>query len=581
MTGRAMAKWQGRYHIQSENFDEVQMPGITGLSAWDAVSELAGMERELYPAPGLRRETSRRGEGFACAVHARRGTSGILERNGVVLAFDGDASDPAPRGSALLPWLLDGFLDRGPGVFETLNGSFQAAVHQQGETWLFADPTGSRRLFYTADERGLFFSPEVGPLAGLGRGDRIDRANLVQFLVSGRFFAGQTLLPWVRQLLPGESLRWRGGRLERRRPFHYEAAPGMERAGLLEELGGLLERAILRAWDRSEAPTVLLSGGYDSRYIFQILARKADSPGPLSTVLWGQRMDEPGTDNVAAREVARHTGARHLSLPWQTETLPEQFEGMFLAQSGMTETVFTHSDELAALSSLASRGFRSLLRGDECFGPNGGEVGCAREALGRLSMARAADVPGSGRWLAGGGADWIADHDEALEELLAGAPGDPGDLRDTLYARERLPAMLHHLNYYKLHFVEMVNPFLDADVLRFWSTLPRRCRVDKALLRESYHTHIGDHREVPIATGGNGPDWTAALRRSPALAAWVREGLARLPEPLDRDWFLGRLDAVLHGEPEPPAPPGTLRVPAFKQVARAIVLGRWLRTWAG
>jgi asparagine synthetase B (glutamine-hydrolysing) len=557
------------------------MPGITGLSAPEAASRLAGMERELYPAPGLRREAVRCGETFACAVHARRDTSGILERNGVLLAFDGYAVDPAPPGPALLDWLVDGFLDRGPVVFETLNGSFQAMVHRRGETWLFADPTGSRRLFYTADERGLSFSPEVGPLAGLGRGDRIDRANLVQFLVSGRFFAGQTLLPWVRQLLPGESLCWSSGRLERRRHFTYEAVPGAQRAGLLEELGCLLERAILRASERSDDPAVLLSGGYDSRYVFHVLARRAESTLPFSTVLWGRRMDEPGTDNAAAMEVARRAGVRHLSLPWQTETLPEQFEGMFLAQSGMTETVFTHSDELVALSSLAGYGFRSLLRGDECFGPNGGEVGCAREALGRLSMARAADVPGSGRWLVGGGADWLAAHGEALEELLADAPGDPGDLRDTLYGRERLPAMLHHLNYYKLHFVEMVNPFLDADVLRFWSALPRRCRVDKTLLRESYHTHIGDHLEVPIATGGNGPDWIAALRRSPTLATWVREGLSSLPEPLDRDWFLGRLDAVLQGEPEPPAPPGTLCVPAFKQVARAIVLGHWLRTWAG
>ncbi|MFP5288263.1 MAG: asparagine synthase-related protein, partial [Thermoanaerobaculia bacterium] len=449
------------------------MPGITGLSAPDAGSRLADMERELYPASHLRREAARLGETFACVVHGRRDSSGILERNGVLLAFDGYAVDPAPPGPTLPGWLLDEFLDRGPAVFETLNGSFQALVHQQGETWLFADPTGSRRLFYAADERGLFFSPEVGPLASLGQGDRIDRANLVQFLVSGRFFAGQTLLPWVRQLLPGESLCWRHGRLKRRRHFLHEAGPGAERAGLLEELGYLLERAILRAWERSEDPTVLLSGGYDSRYIFHILTRRA---GPLSTVLWGQRMDKPGTDNAAAVEVARRAGALHLSLPWQTETLREQFEDMFLAQSGMTETVFTHSDELVALSSLAGRGFRSLLRGDECFGPSGGEVACAREALGRLSMARAADVPGSGRWLAGGGADWIAAHDEALEELLAGAPGDPGDLRDTLYGRERMPAMLHHLNYHKLHFLEMVNPFLDADVLRFWSALPRRCR---------------------------------------------------------------------------------------------------------
>jgi hypothetical protein len=253
---------------------------------------------------------------------------------------------------------------------------------------------------------------------------------------------------------------------------------------------------------------------------------------------------------------------------------------MFLAQSGMTELIFTHSDELAVFRTLGELGFRSVLRGDECFGPKGEEVACVPSALSRVSMSRVADVPESRRWLEGGGAEWLAAHDEALESLLAEAPAGPSELRDTLYGRERLPALLHHHNYHKLHFVEMLNPFLDADVLRFWSALPRRWRVDKALLKESYHTRFGDHLEVPIASRDNGADWSAGLRGSPALAAWVRERLASLPAPLDPGYFLGRLDAVLRGDPEPPAPPTAHRVPAIRLVARAVVLGQWLRTWA-
>jgi asparagine synthetase B (glutamine-hydrolysing) len=558
------------------------MPGITGIAGPDATqSALARMERELWNgALGLRREAAT-GDGFVCAVHARRDTSGVLERHGTCLAFDGYVVDPpAPRGRALLDWLLDGFLERGPAFLESLDGSFQIAIHQPGKAWLFADPTASRRLFYTADERGLFFAPEAGPLVGLGRGERIDPANLVQFLVSGRFFSGQTLLPWLRLLLPGESLAWCDGRLERRRHFLYEVSGGADRPGLLAELGDLLEGAILRAFEQSTDPVVLLSGGYDSRYIFNVLARKVADPRRLATVLWGQRMQEPGSDNATAEEVARRRGVRHLSVPWRTEVLPEQFEDMFLAQSGMTEMVFTHSHELEVFRTLAELGFGSALRGDECFGPKGTEAEDVRSALSRIAMSRAADVPESARWLLGGGAGWLAAHDAVVEELVAAAPAGPSELRDTLYGRERLPSLLHHHNYHKLHFLEMVNPFLEAGVLRFWSALPRRHRLDKALLRESYHTRIGDHLDVPIATKDNGADWRHGLQSSPALAAWVREGLANLPEPLDNDYFLGKLDAVLRDEPEPSTPPGVHHVPAIKLVARAFVLGHWLRTLA-
>jgi asparagine synthetase B (glutamine-hydrolysing) len=570
------------------------MPGISGLSALAAhhkrlLEKLAEMEAELYPGVGLRREASTGDRGFACSLLARRDTSGVLERHGACLAFDGYVVDVAPRGRELLGWLLDGFLARGPAFLEGLNGSFQIAVHHQGTTWLFADPTGSRRLFYTvgetAGESALFFSPEVPPLTRVGTeaAAAIDPANLVHFLLSGRFFAGQTLLPPVRQLLPGESLCWRDGRLEHRRAFHYEVSdpeadrPKADRPELLAELGDLLERAILRAWAQADAPVIALTGGYDSRYIFHAITRKADDPGRLESMLWGQRLEDPETDCMHGAEIARRAGIPHFTLPWRTETLPEQFEEMFRAQSGMTEMIFTHSDDLAVFRALHERGFRSMLRGDECFGPKGEEVDCVQAALSRVSMSRTADVPASRRWLIGDAAGWLAAHDEALDALVAAAPAGPSELRDTLYGRERLPALLHHHNYYKLHFLEMVNPLLDADVLRFWSALPRRHRLDKSLLKESYHARFGDHLEVPIAQRDNGADWVTGLRGSPALAAWVRERLATLPEPLDRGHFLGQLDAVLRGGPEPPAPPAAHRIPAVRQVARAIVLGRWLR----
>jgi asparagine synthetase B (glutamine-hydrolysing) len=547
------------------------------VSATSAASGLAAMERKLWSgAQGLRREAWT-GDGFACAVHTRRETSGVVARNGACLAFEGFVVDPA---AADPDRLLDGYLEHGPAFLERLNGSFQIVVHHGDETRVFADPTGSRRLFYTADDRGLFVAPEVGPLIDLRRGEEIDRANLMQFLVSGRFFAGQSLLPWLRQVLPGESLLWREGRLERHRYFLYEVSDGAERPGLLDELGDLIERIVLRAAAYSENPAVLLSGGYDSRYLFHILARSMRDPRRLGSILWGERMDVPGSDNRAAEDVARRYGIRHLSLPWRTDTLPEQFEEMFLAQSGMTEMVFTHSDDLSIFPALTGLGFRSVWRGDEVFGPKGGKPEDTRAALATFSMGRAEDVAGSRHWLLGGGGGWIENQGAAIDALVAAAPPDPSDLRDTIYGRERLPALLQHHNYHKLHFVEMVNPFLDADLLRFWSALPRRCRVDKTLFREAYHTRIGDHLDIPIATRDNGADWTRALRASPALASWVRQRLSSLPDPLNQSFFLEKLDVVLHGLPEPPVPPQHLHVPAIRLVARAVVLGHWLATWA-
>lgn len=553
------------------------MPGITGAHSPGAASRLAEMEAALYRASSLCRYESRAAADFACAVHSRRPGCGVLERGGTVLAFEGYTHDTSLQGEELLRWLLDGFLEKGPCFLEGLGGSFQAAVCHQAATWLFADAAASRRLFYAADERGLFFAPEVAPLAPLFPG--LDPANLVQFLISGRFFAGRTLLPEVRQLLPGESVVFRDGRLERRRHFLYEVRTNERRNAerLAGNLGDLLDRSVLRAWAASDSPVILLSGGYDSRYILHAVARHLPDPSRLKTALWGERMDEPGSDNAIARQVAALYGATHLTLPWRADRLPEQFDAMFLAQSGMTEMTFTHADELEVFRMLAEEhGFRSALRGDECFGPKGDECGSVEAALRQVSMARPGQVAESGSWLVDGGRDWLEAHEEAMERLIARAPETPSELRDTLYGRERLPAMLQHHNYHKLHFLEMANPFLDREVLRFWSALPPELRVDKRLFKRCYHARWQD--PVPIASEDNGIDWPAAVRRHGALAAWIREELAALPEPLDRGYFVGKLDAVLRGEPEAAGP--LHQVPAMKLIARAAVLGRWLRTWA-
>ena len=576
------------------------MPGITGLSAPDALHRLGRLEAALYPAPWLRRarSTAASGRGFAVSVASRLAGSGLAEmpemsetaeRAGACLAFEGWLAVPDLPVDDRPERLLALFRERGPACVEALRGSWQMVVHDRGATWLPADPVASRRLFYVHSGDELAFAPEVAPLAGLAGAGAMDPANLVQFLVSGRFFAGETLLSGVRQLLPGEVLLHRSGQIERRSSFQYQVPPEAadrdfpELAEALDALSAVVERAVLGAFRQARDPIFLLSGGYDLRTIFHAVARAVADPSRLRTALFGQRMDLPGSDNVAARDLARRFGIAHLTLPWRGDLLPEQFGEMFAAQSGMTEFVFTHSDELAVFRGLAEEhGFGSVLRGDECFGPRGAEVASAEEGLARISMRHPRRVADLDRWfgrfgdVGGNGEPWAEAHAGRLERLLAEAPQDPSALRDTLYGRERLPALQAHHNYHKSHFVEMVNPLLDVDVLRAWSALPAAWRCDKRLFKAAYHRRYGDPLDPPIATLDNGIDWPATLRGTPALAGWVRERLAALPAPLDRGFFLGQLDRVLGGEPEVPTPAaGVYRVPPVKLVARAVVLGEW------
>ena len=207
------------------------------------------------------------------------------------------------------------------------------------------------------------------------------------------------------------------------------------------------------------------------------------------------------------------------------------------------------------------------------------------DALKRLSMRRTSQVADRRSWFTNGD-EYPAAHAHYLDRLLADAPPAPADLRDTLYARERLPALQHHLNYHRAHDVETFNPLLDVDVVRFYRTLKAAYRLDKQLFKKSFQRQFGHHLDIPIATRDNSIDWPRAVRESPRLAGFLRRGVEALPAPFERAYFLAQLEAVIRGAdrnagdlPAAGEGDGAHRVPPVRLVIRALILGQWLRTW--
>ncbi|HZH30030.1 MAG TPA: asparagine synthase-related protein [Pyrinomonadaceae bacterium] len=563
------------------------MPGITGLFAEDAAASLRRMQEKLYRSPFVRREAVSRDD-FACLVLTTSGSAGICERDGMCLVFEGYIFNSEKRGATLREWLLERFMARGADFVDELNGSFQMAIHGRGVTYLFADHTASRRLFYSYGERRFYFSPEVAPIAEMTGALEIDGANVVQFLIAGRFFAGQTPLARIRQLLPGEYLVCDGSGIKLRRYYRFEipepgahvVADRLDEPQAIEMLKEGLERAVISRWRQADRPTVLLSGGYDSRYIFHVLVRHLDDTTKLRTIFWGDNLERHGSDAEIARRLARRFGIKPIFIPRLAEHVPDHFEEAFQAQSGMLELAFGHADEVPICRMLAETyDIGSVFRGDECFGFYGDAAETRDEALASLSMYFAERVEDSGRWFEEDAREWMAAHTSRMENLLSQAPRAPQSLRDTLYCRERLPAFHHHLSYHKSHFMEVLNPLLDAEVLRLWSSLPDAHRVDKYLFKKCYHTEFKEHLDIPFAHQGNMINWRRVIARSKPVADYLRHGLETLPAPLNREFFLEKLDEVRRRAPEaaPAGADGTARIAPEQLVMRAFVLGHALR----
>jgi asparagine synthetase B (glutamine-hydrolysing) len=557
------------------------MPGITGAAGAPASipGSLEELSAALFHSP-TQSHHRWQAEGFSCQVSSASPMSGVIARDGVVLAFEGFLFDDARSGQELLGALVDRFVERGDGFVAGMNGMFQMAVHAGGRTRLYVDHLAMRRLFYRQGPGWLAFSPEVAPLADLAPA-RLNGAALVNFLANGRFFAGDTLLEPVRQLLPGEYLLWDGHTLERHRWHRYRLAPvePWDAPQAMARLQEAVRAAILRHWERANRPVFQLTGGYDSRYIFLTVAEHLGDTRELHTATWGSQLALPDADAHLAEVLARRFGTRHHVFERRAERVRPHFDAMFDAISGMTEHAFLHSEELLFCRQLAQEhGLRSLFRGDESFGATGQGPSTVQEALAQLALKRAAELPGAYQWVEGGGASWLEAQADHVSGLVASCPAAPVDLRDTLYGEERLASGLHPLSYFKSHSLDVFNPLLDPEVLRIAATFPAEWRIDKKLFKACYHQRFGSRIDVPFAQKDNAVDWAAVVRSSSEVAEFLRGGLERLPAPLHRAFFLEKLAEARRPAAATPGP-RNLRVAPEQLAIRAFVLGRWLERW--
>lgn len=554
---------------------------------------MSGIALDIGPEAGLAEGAveamARRGDcmrwrqpGFgACVIVDPARDHGISAHDGAVIVFDGAMVEPALRGDALRRRLAEDVAGSGAAAALGWRGSYRLAIHRDGTTWIFADDVGSRPLFHAAIGALRCWSSSATDLAGVLPSRTLDGANLLQFMAAGRFFAGGSPFEEIRQAMPGTCHRIDAGGERIETWFRHAIAAQADARDprlLRDELKRLCDEAILSHHRAARAPSLMLSGGYDSRFLLNTLDAHLGRGHGVDTWLWCERDDDPGSDLAwAKREAARLDVAFH---HWPAQgRVVERFDAMFDAQSGMTEQIFTHTDERAASAWMAhARGRRGLLRADECFGPNGGPMRSREAALAKVG------VPAIGRaqardWFGARGDDWREARDAHVAALAACAD-HPDDLRDSLYCRERLPALQAHLHAHRRPWLETSNPFLDRRILEFVASLPAGLRTDKRLFRDCFHH---SYPTTGFATKpGTGFEWSRLFEPAsptrPRLPDFLLDRLRALPAPFDRDRFVAlaehALASRLLADPHDPA-----AAPPLKLAARAVILGHWLQRW--
>lgn len=225
--------------------------------------------------------------------------------SGVLVALDGEAVGESAED------VLGRYLAAGP-HFEAPEGWFGALVWDPRTKELHAvtDRLGSRPLYVASRGRAVLVASELKALLAAGLEPRLDPLGWAELLAYEYANGSNTPLEDVSLVPPASVLTISEDgrrRIHERWRYRVEPVDDADEGSWLEELGRLLERAVLTRTD--DATVLALSGGLDSRCLAAILAGAGRRP---ASVTYGAPDSE---DLRIGAEVARRARLPHQSVP--------------------------------------------------------------------------------------------------------------------------------------------------------------------------------------------------------------------------------------------------------------------------
>jgi asparagine synthase (glutamine-hydrolysing) len=244
----------------------------------------------------------------------------------------------------------------------------------EGELVIARDRFGIKPLYYCAPAPSEFaFASEAKCLFAAGIAAEFDVTNLPSYLTFGSLPGSATLFTGVRQLLPGQVLRYSasGTKIETFRPPSVHPDTSMTRRSAALEVRSALSDAVERQMVADVPVGVMLSGGLDSTAIAALAARSTSSKITAYSIAFRPEdavLEQNASDSRFARFAADRLG---LDLH-EIEASPDVAD--------MLERVAWHLDDPVAdpaaiptllISEPAKRDVTVLLSGqgsDELFG---------------------------------------------------------------------------------------------------------------------------------------------------------------------------------------------------------------------
>jgi hypothetical protein len=271
-------------------------------------------------------------------------------------------------------------------------------------------------------------------------------------------------------------------------------SPQQERtdAEAQKELTALLVQAVDRRTQTGEIG-LLLSGGADSRAILGCCMQL----GRKVTCFSYATEERRGNDYDIARQVAKLAGYPFVSLKYSPADVQSSIEETASYFDGMRHPL----QEVGALNQLRGQ-VSHLLLGDECFGWVDTVINNREQMFYTVGVNRFERFKSWKDTVREEIYKNLLEADAAALEVLEGKCDLPNlhDQKDYYYATERLPRNVLPGRQFINSFAEVMNPWLDKDVVCFNQSLTTRQRRGKALFLFTCRKAFSDLFGIPLST---------------------------------------------------------------------------------
>lgn len=373
-----------------------------------------------------------------------------------------------------------------------------------GSILAFSDRKNFRKAFWAEEPLGVSFSTSLKALYSPEQA--ISYSGVASYLSNGSCLDGRTLFDGISSMGSAEYWKWDGKirALERGKhwsPSFYDGAHTPDREDAKLKLKDAIYNSIDTAVKQgNDAPKVSMSGGYDARFIFSVLARDYDIEGLRGFVYGPYDLQHPRSDSAIAKRVGNLLNcpvdvyASHVG----------DFKRTLRSNIDTVDTLSSFCDEVDVLDDLATTFTDRLFCGDEWFGRLDVPLNTESELLDSVSIVGIKPIE-SLRLVVKDQDTYeslIAAHTETLADILASVDryDRAHDRKDNLYLTQRITNVMSLWRQSFTSRAGMVkNPLLHDKVIDSVQLFGLDDRVEKRLFIEVARETFPDIFEIPIA----------------------------------------------------------------------------------